>query len=285
MKRLSILMLVLLFVFVAACSKTTADPNSMDHNSMDHNSMDHNAHGTGHGGHTEAAPDATKAVWKLSPDKPQANENTIISVQIQDDKGQAVEKFDVSHEKLMHLIIVSKDLLYFDHLHPEYKGSGQFVVSAKFPTGGDYKLFADYVPTKGASTTKSSWVMVEGTAPAAAPIAADKDLVKTVAGKEVTLSCDRLIAGEDVNLTFHLVDEKTKKPVTDLQPYLGAVGHVVIMSADAEQYLHVHPTDEKAKGPDARFMTKFPKSGVYKIWGQFQHNGQTFIVPFVVNVS
>ena len=65
---------------------------------------------------------------------------------------------------------------------------------------------------------------------------------------------------------------------------IGAVGHVVVLSADASQYLHVHPTDEKAAGPDAKFMTTFPASGIYKIWGQFQHEGKVFTVPYVVKV-
>lgn len=272
MKRLWVLLLVFSLVLVAACSKSGGSSTN------------------GHGGHGEATgakaekPDTTKAVWKLSNDKPQAKVSTKVSVTIQDEKGNAINNFDLNHEKKMHLIVVSKDLSYFDHIHPEYKAKGLFEIDTQFPAGGEYKLFADYVPTGGSATTKSNWIKVEGAAQPATAITPDSQLTRTVNGKTVTLSYDHLMAGMDVNLTFHIVDEKTKQPVTDLQPYLGAVGHVVILSADAEQYLHVHPTEEKAKGPDAKFMTKFPASGVYKIWGQFQQNGQTFIVPFVVKV-
>ena len=105
-----------------------------------------------------------------------------------------------------------------------------------------------------------------------------------VDGKEVTLSIDHLMANMELNLNFNITDAQTKQPVTDLQPYLGAVGHVVILTQDAENYLHVHPTDEKASGPDAKFMTTFPHSGVYKIWGQFKQNNKVFTVPFVVKV-
>ncbi len=75
-----------------------------------------------------------------------------------------------------------------------------------------------------------------------------------------------------------------KSCINNLEPYLGAVGHVVILSADAESYLHVHPLDEKASGPDAEFATIFRKAA-YKIWGQFQHNGEILTVPFVVDVK
>jgi hypothetical protein len=78
------------------------------------------------------------------------------------------------------------------------------------------------------------------------------------------------MTGMDLTMTSTIKDAKTKQPITNLQPYLGAVGHVVAISGDTETYLHVHPKNEHAKGPDAKFMTNFSKSGLYKVWGQFQ---------------
>ena len=171
MKRFILTGLLVSLVFIAACSKSV--------------STDTKGHGD-HGEHAAAggdtASDATKAVWKLSAAKPQAGAKTTVSVQVQDKQGKPVQKFDVNHEKTMHLIIVSKDLSYFDHIHPEYKGDGRFDIDTQFPAGGDYKLFADYVPTGGAATTKSEWISAEGKAPAAVPIAADGKLVKSVNG-------------------------------------------------------------------------------------------------------
>jgi hypothetical protein len=269
MKRLTLVLLIIALVILTACSKKT------NHDGMDHGS---------HAGMESPTKDSTSAVWKLSTEKPKPNTDTTMTIQIQDNKGKPIDKFDINHEKKMHLIVVSKDLSFFNHIHPEYKGKGEFDVTTQFPDSGDYKLFADYVPAGNSATSQSKWVSVEGTAPVPTEIVPETNFVKTVNDIVVTLSFDHLMADMELNLKFNMVDAKTKKPVIDLQPYLGAVGHVVIISADAEQYIHVHPTDEKAKGPDAKFMTKFPKSGVYKIWGQFQRNGKTFIVPFVVNV-
>lgn len=240
----------------------------------------------GHGGQTTkpAADSKVKAEFKLSADKPQAKQNTDVSIRITDDNGKPIDNFDINHEKKMHLIVVSRDLSYFNHIHPEYKGKGQFDIATQFPAGGDYKLFADFVPTGQGAMTKSAWTTVQGDAPQATAISPDAKLTKVTDGKEVTLAFDHLMAGMELNMTFTIKDAATNKPVTDLQPYLGAVGHVVILSADAEQYLHVHPMDEKATGPEAKFMTTFPKSGVYKLWGQFQHNGNVFTVPFTVQV-
>ncbi|MBD0383161.1 hypothetical protein [Paenibacillus sedimenti] len=221
--------------------------------------------------------------WKLSVEKPQPNQDVKLSIQISDDKGGKIEKFDVSHEKQMHLIVVNKDLSYFDHIHPDYKGAGLFEISTKFPKNGEFKLIADFIPSGGKQKTESHWIQV-GDKTELAAITLDKSLTTVVDGKEITLSFNKLEAGKDIEMKFAFKDSSSKQPITNLQPYLGAVGHVVIISSDVEQYIHNHPLEEKATGPDAKFATSFPKSGVYKIWGQFQQNGKLFVVPFVINV-
>lgn len=248
---------------------------------------DHGAHGGAHGDHGSAAAKPnieTKTNWKLSEAQPQPNKPTNISIQINDAKGTPIEKFDINHEKLLHLIVVSKDLSYFDHIHPDNKGKGTFEIGTTFPKNGEYKLIADFIPTGGQQKTETHWIQVGGDKGTPAPIQPDTSLTKAVDGKEVTLSFDKLQTGKEVQMNFSFKDAASKAPITNLQPYLGAVGHVVIISSDVEQYIHNHPLDEKATGPDAKFATSFPKSGVYKIWGQFQQNGKVFTVPFVVQV-
>ncbi|MBD0383162.1 hypothetical protein [Paenibacillus sedimenti] len=264
---------------------------------MDHSNMNHEgnntaipqagemSHGENHGGgDTTAKDDNLKVTWKLTAEKPQSNQNDDLTIQVQDKDGKPVQDFEIQHEKLMHLIIVSKDLSYFEHIHPEYKGNGLFTITTKFPNGGDYKLYADFVPKGGEKSVKEHVVTVEGAAPHVAALNPDTDKPKAIENKEVTLSFDKLKAGEELTINFNIKNETTKQPISNLQPYLGAVGHVVIISEDTGLYLHVHPMDEKATGPDAKFMTTFPKSGTYKIWGQFQHEGKVFTVPFTVKV-
>ncbi len=102
----------------------------------------------GHGNDKDGkASMATDAVW--STENARAGERTTVRIHIQDEKKEPVQNFEINHEKLLHLIVVSKDLSYFDHIHPEYKGSGEFEIATTFPAGGDYKLIADYVPAGG----------------------------------------------------------------------------------------------------------------------------------------
>ncbi|WP_282937200.1 hypothetical protein [Paenibacillus sp. RC67] len=272
--------IVLTAVLLTACGKSA--PASNRHEGMNMSSSEQGSH-VGHGAEA-AKSDDVKAAFTLTPDKPQPKKDTPIGIQITDSGNKAIENFDLSHEKKMHLIVVSKDLSYFNHIHPDYKGKGSFDITTQFPAGGQYKLFADFVPTGKSSATKSQWMTVQGETPKPEAIQPDTTLTKVIDGKEITLTYDPLKAGKETTLTFTIKDAPSKKPITNLQQYLGAVGHVVILSEDAEQYLHVHPMEEKATGPDAKFMTTFPKSGVYKMWGQFQHEGKVFTVPFVVKV-
>ncbi|SEC05850.1 hypothetical protein [Paenibacillus sp. GP183] len=257
-------------------SGTTNAPSPSASAGMDHSGMAQQASSTQAGN--------VQAQFKLSGDMAMPNQDTTISIKIQDKDGKPIDKFDTVHEKQMHFIIVSKDLSFFNHIHPDYKGNGEFTVTTQFPTAGEFKVIADITPTGMGAMSKSQWMTVQGASPAQKSIEPETTLTKVVDGKEVTLSFDHLMAGMELNLNFNIKDAASKQPVTDLQPYLGAVGHVVILTQDAENYLHVHPTVEKATGPDAKFMATFPHSGVYKIWGQFQQNGKVFTVPYVVKV-
>lgn len=201
-----------------------------------------------------------------------------------EEEGKPIEHFEVNHEKLLHLIVVSKDLSYFNHIHPEYKGEGVFEIRNDFPSGGEYKLIADFKPEGANSMSKMAWIQVDGSTVKPIPITVDDSLEKTVEGNRVHLSVDSLEVGKELTLTFSLTYEQNNLPITDLQPYLGAIGHVVILSEDGERYLHVHAEDGQKRGPEAIFETEFPSSGVYKIWAQFQRNNHVFTVPYVVNV-
>lgn len=280
---------ILAISLLSACGNA----NSSDHSghSSSHNEEGSAAPTSNHGGHGDhgaeqpAAEGNLKASFEFTSGAAKANENTEFTIQITDQEGKPVTDFEINHEKLLHLIVVNHDLSFFNHIHPEFKGDGKFTIETSFPTGGEYKVFADFVPKGGSSTTLSEWVKVEGKEGAHEAVKADAKLEKIVEGKEVELTQSSAKPAEEVTLTFNILDAQTKEGISNLEPYLGAVGHVVILSDDAEQYIHVHPIDEKATGPKAQFATSFPKSGIYKIWGQFQHQGQVFTVPFVVEIK
>jgi hypothetical protein len=282
-KRMKTIISALLASSLAAAGCSNADEANRHSGHGENHAQEENH--TGHHMEQTAPADNFHAAFSLASGSVKANEETEVHVQITGPKGKPVNDFEVNHEKLLHLIVVSEDLASFSHLHPNFKGDGMFTVQTSFPNGGKYKLFADFKPVGAAGTTLSEWVDVGGAAGGKAALQPDAQLVKQVGDKEIALSLSSAKANEDVTLTYELRDAKTKAGIRDLEPYLGAVGHVVILSEDAEQYLHVHPLDEKAAGPKAQFATAFPHSGIYKIWGQFQHKGEVITVPFVVEID
>ncbi|MCQ6563830.1 hypothetical protein [Paenibacillus mendelii] len=280
-KKLILVAVVLTFSLLTACGKTDTKAEDHSGHGAEKKTDDH----SGHGAASDKSDNPLKAAFSFEAGTAKAKEDTELTIQITGEDGAPINEFDENHEKLLHLIVVNHDLSYFNHIHPEFQGDGKFNVTTSFPAGGDYKLFADFIPTGGSGVTLSEWVKVDGEEAQHTAVKADAKLAIEVDGKAVELNLSSKKANEDVTLTYNIRDAKTNKDIDNLEQYLGAVGHVVILSDDAEQYLHVHPIDEKATGPEAKFATSFPHSGTYKVWGQFQQNGEVFTVPFVVDIQ
>jgi hypothetical protein len=71
---------------------------------------------------------------------------------------------------------------------------------------------------------------------------------------------------------------------------MAAGGHSVIISSDLTEFLHMHTTEEVDAnwrgGPNVSFKTNFPKPGLYKAWGQFQHQRRVITAAgFIVKVN
>jgi hypothetical protein len=189
----------------------------------------------------------------------------------------------VVHEKKIHLIIVSKDLGQFYHEHPEYTAQGNYKAAYTFPKGGDYVLFQDYTPTGSGHQLGRQPITVKG--PAYTPVKfKNDDMQWTQDGYSATLSFDKpLNTGQLLGMKITI--NKDGQPVTDLDNYLGALGHVVVISEDTERYLHVHPNDQADKGPAIGFNTNFEAPGLYRVFLQFNHAGKIHTADFTINVK
>lgn len=187
------------------------------------------------------------------------------------------------HEKKIHLIIVRKDLSAFYHEHPEYTAEGNYQAPFTFAKGGDYVLFQDYTPAGGGHQLGRQPVTVQG--PKYTPVKFSNDQMQWQKdGYQATLSFDKpLKKGQLLGMKINLT--KGGQPVTDLDNYLGALGHVVVISEDTERYLHVHPNDQADNGPTIGFNTNFEAPGRYRVFLQFNHAGQIHTADFTINVT
>ncbi|MBS8265819.1 hypothetical protein DYI25_15435 [Mesobacillus boroniphilus] len=246
-----------------------------------------NAGHAGHHGHGQLSGEVNaakvKVEWSSNPEPIQSNQETDIFLDIKDASGKPVEIFSAVHEKEMHLLAIKRGLSVFKHLHPDYLGKGRFQIKTIFQKAGRYKLYADFLP-EGANQQLASHELVVTGQESIDEVNADKVLKKKVDDLEIELILPEARVDEHIKLIFALSDE-SGEPVTELEPYLGSAGHVVIVSEDMNEFLHVHPADENTKGPKVEYMTSFPSVGLYKIWGQFKYKGKLYTVPFVIEVQ
>ena len=72
------------------------------------------------------------------------------------------------------------------------------------------------------------------------------------------------------------------RAVTDLQPYLGAYGHLVALRTGDLAYLHVHPDGSPTAGPEIRFAAEVPGAGTYRLYLDFRHGDVVRTAEFTV---
>lgn len=221
--------------------------------------------------------------YTLTLDRAQAaaGDAVPVSFTITGPDGAPVTSYDVQHEKQLHLIAVRRDFSGFQHVHPTLEDNGTWSTDLAL-TPGTWRVYADFKATGAEALTLGSDLAVDGHYEAAAPTREIR--TATVDGYEVTLDGD-LSAGADAKLTLGV--SKDGKPVTDLQPYLGAYGHLVALRSGDLAYLHVHPDGEPGDGktepgPDVVFHTAVPSNGTYHLYLDFQHDGVVRTAAFTV---
>ena len=207
-----------------------------------------------------------------------------VSFTIEDADGNPVTDYDEEHEKELHLIAVRRDFTGFQHVHPERAEDGTWSTTLDL-TSGQWRLFADFKASGAEAITLGNDLAVRGDYQPTAPAADTR--TATVDGFTVTLEGD-VTSGEEARLTLSVTRDGA--PVTDLEPYLGAYGHLVALRSGDLAYLHVHPEGtpgdgETEPGPDVVFFATVPSPGRYHLYLDFKHEGVVRTAAFTVTAS
>ncbi|HSK33557.1 MAG TPA: copper-translocating P-type ATPase, partial [Propionicimonas sp.] len=252
---------------------------------------------------SEVAPtEATAAGFDVHLDVPDTTRpgvpTTVTATVVDAETGEPVTDLTRSHEAWMHFIATRADLGTFTHVHPEPTGRpGQLQVKVTFPTAGTYVVNTEFRQRgEMADVHQRQLVTIAGDAPDPVTLAAGPRTV-VMDGVKVELGGEAVV-GEPSDLHFEFTDASTGKPVEDLQPFLAAAGHVVVMRADAQTFAHEHAEVDDAKGrpkfalpgetfgPELDVHAEFDTPGVYQLWGQFRlAGGDVVTVPFTVEAS
>lgn len=247
------------------------------------------AGGAGHGeaAGADAVPGGLQVAqdgYRLVLDQPVAEpvDDGALTFRILGPDNQPLRSYTRTHDKDLHLILVRRDLSGFAHLHPRLADDGTWSVATGLAPGS-WRVFADFDPGGAVGPlTLGADLLVAGTlTPTPLPAPATTTVVD---GYTVTLD-GTLTPGHDSQLTLSVSRDGT--PVTDLQPYLAAYGHLVALRQGDLAYLHVHPDGEPGDGrtkagPAIVFHTTAPSDGTYRLYLDFKHEGVVRTAEFTV---
>ena len=192
-----------------------------------------------------------------------------LAFRVTDEEGVAVRDFDLEHERRMHLIVVRRDLTGYRHLHPRQTADGSWQSAARFGEPGSYRVFADF-SRGGEPVTLAADLDVAGRY-SPRPLPEPSEAVALPDGYRVALTAD---GGE---LEFAVT--RAGRPVADIQPYLGARGHLVALRDGDLAFLHVHPDEHRLA-----FQVEYPSAGRYRLFLQFRHRGRIHTAAFTQEV-
>jgi hypothetical protein len=196
--------------------------------------------------------------------------------------GEPVTDFTEEHTKRLHLIVVRSDGSQFRHVHPKMDAHGRWSLPWTWEAAGTYRVYADFMPTGGEGLTLTRTVEVAGDY---RPVVAAESTTSSVDGFDVALHGE-LTAGTASPLTAEVT--RDGEPVTTLEPYLGAFGHLVALRSGDLAYLHVHPEGDAPaagalSGPTVTFVAEAPTAGRYLLYLDFQVDGQVHTATFALD--
>jgi len=223
----------------------------------------------------------------LDPAVPHPNELTRLTFGLIDPRTErAVRKLEVVHEKLYHVFVVSQDLSFFLHTHPERNGDEDFHLDVRLPKPGLYRVLSDFYPSGATPQLITNTLIVAGEEAAmhSARIQADLSPKTTDNARvDLMLAPAHVVARQDVSMVFRVTPEQ------GVEQYLGAWAHMLAASADLVDMTHNHPIaaadSSGGAGKDIEFNMAFPRAGVYRVWVQFQRLGVVNTVAFDVPVE
>jgi hypothetical protein len=186
----------------------------------------------------------------------------------------------VEAQRRLHLIVVRRDLTGYQHLHPAMAADGTWSVPLKVAQPGAYRVFADFQRSCRKHVLAADLLAPGDFRPAALPRPARS---ASTDGYDVRLERPALRAGHEAALRFTV--SRGGRPVKEIQPYLGARGHLVALRQGDLAYLHAHPEEHEDAADAIPFAADFLSAGSYRLFLQFKIAGVVHTAAFTVGVA
>ena len=303
LKRISVGLLALASVVMLGLNRGYAGEESHSHHS--------------HQMHEQAsAPAVPEPVVDMEtvPAEITAGSQATIMFLLRDDNNKPIKDLVITHDRLIHVVIISEDLSVFGHIHAEDIGpittemreSARFPVRYTFPKAGKYNIAVDFA--YGGRGYSELLDLEVGGSPAMGRVQKDLSREKDFNGylAKLTVSPETPVAGKETTLRYTFT--KNGRPVVDIEPYLSAAMHLAVINEGMQHYFihahgdrpgtmqyrgheghmetHVaHSVPHGAKfGPEIEANVVFPVKGTYKIFSEIQHDGKVRLIEFMVEV-
>lgn len=232
--------------------------------------------------HDHAASNSMQLILRSTPRDPAAGEPVKLDMMLHDSKGNMLKDFELNHDKIAHLILIREGLDEFAHLHPSVDSDGNLRETHTFSKAGKYYVYLDYKAKGQPPTTSQSELTIGGDSQPAEKLVPDTTGLARGDGLQAKVTMRDSKEGSRV-VSFQL-QQDDQQPVQDLEIYLGAMGHLVVVSANGHDYVHAHPLTESSADGKVEFEVHFPRPGIYKLWGQFQRSGQVYTLPTALDI-
>ena len=304
MKRKNLWTALAVIVSLSVIGAGRTDAATEDHS--------HHAHDM-HGGHAAAGPQPVVDM-ETQPAEIMAGTPATITFTIRDDDGKPVRDLAITHDRIVHVVIISEDLSVFGHIHAEdlgpitqeMKENARFPVRYTFPKAGKYNIAVDFA-YGGRGYSELLDLDVGGTPPMGG-VRKDLSREKKFGGYDVklTISPEIPVAGKETSLRYTFM--KNGSPVADIEPYLSAAMHLAVINEGMQHYfVHAHGDRPGAMhhmgheghmathmghsvpagttfGPEIEANVVFPVKGTYKIFSEIRHDGEVRLIDFMVEV-
>lgn len=235
-----------------------------------------------------------------------------VQIALHDGSGAPLTGITLEHDRVLHAVLLSKDLTEFAHVHAEELGpitpamlkNATFPVPVTFPRNGQYLLAVDF--TVRAQTFQQLFYLQVGTGTMPQPVT-DTANEKTFDSIDVRLDTPRRLVAQSPQ-TLSYIFTQSGNAVTNLQPYLSAAMHLSVVRTDGRQFVHTHafvrpafldrllaprvsatahnhlPPPDRF-GPQLDTVITFPTPGTYALFGETLHQGKILRTRFDVTVE
>jgi hypothetical protein len=217
-----------------------------------------------------------------NPDRIEAGKEVELALTPRDESDSTVVvELQETHEKLIHVIAVNEELTWFDHIHAEPDNTGAYKVRETFPAAGKYLVYADYKSTVGGPQTDRLQLDVVGNKKTSSTRQHQAKIESETDGYSLSIQNGSNLKTGSVSLPILLEKDGKKVERADIENYLGAVAHIILIGQNDKAFVHIHPESTDISPIHAH--ADISKPGVYRMWVQFQTNGKVHTADFTLN--